>query len=362
MIDSFSASFAEARGKFCQASHEAGARLYSYPCEELTGKDGEALTTDLAILGDTSAQKAAIVITGTHGSEGYCGSAILHRWLVDHTVAPIVAGLKLVLVHAINPWAFSHKTRANENNVDLNRNFLSGDSGYCRKNPSYDRLAPFLHASAATAEDHLAAFDGYHACIGLYGAHLDAECIEGQSDWPEGIYYTGRGPEWSNRTFRRIVADHLGLSKTIGFIDFHTGMGRYGETVHLIFDDPDSEAFAVAEGWWHLQRAGNGIRAAGALPRYDGLLCKAIRQDLSRPKIAGAVIEFGTGDDYSVFRADRLDRWLRHEGRNDPDHERLREDYQNACCPPDVAWQRSVLTKGPRLIDDMVSGLSTWTV
>jgi hypothetical protein len=34
-----------------------------------------------------------------------------------------------------------------------------------------------------------------------------------------------------------------------------------------------------------------------ALPKYDGLLCKAIRQELAKPSIAGAVIEFGTGDD-----------------------------------------------------------------
>jgi hypothetical protein len=79
---------------------------------------------------------------------------------------------------------------------------------------------------------------------------------------------------------------------------------------------------------------------------------------LSKPP--GAVIEFGTADDYAIFRADRLDRWLRFEGRTDPDHDQLREDYLNLCCPNDVAWRRLVLSKGPELIDQMVNGVLAW--
>lgn len=360
MIDSFSASFSEARHKFLEASAAAGARAVSYGRDDLTGKDGEYLACDVAVLGDDGAPSAALVITGTHGSEGYCGSAIVHRWLIDQGAAAICDGIKVVLVHAINPWAFSHKTRATENNVDLNRNFLLGDDAFTRANPSYDRLAPYLHGCAGTASDHLEAYIGYHAYLEENGWHIENESWEGQGSRSDGIYYTGTAPEWSNVTFRRIVAEHLASVSQIGFIDWHTCIGRYGEFVSIVFDEPGSEEFAAATSWWQLTHGGDGAFRTGAAPKYEGLLCRSIRQELQAPKIAGAVIEFGTADEYAVFRADRLDRWLRFEGRDDPDHDRMRDDYLKICCPDDVAWRRFVLAKGPELIDQMVSGVLAW--
>jgi hypothetical protein len=263
-----------------------------------------------------------------------------------------------VLLHAINPWAFSHKTRATENNVDLNRNFLSG--GYGRANPSYDKLAPFLHGSARDASDQLCAYQGYLAVLEQHGPQIEGQSWEGQSAWPEGIFYTGDGAEWSNLTFRRILQEHLASAGKIGFIDWHTGLGRYGEFVALVFAERGSEEFALATGWWQLGLGDEGTFRAGCVPAYDGLLCKAIGQELPAARVSGAVMEVGTVDDYSLFRADRLDRWLRFEGRFDPDHDRLREDYLNACCPNDIAWRRFVLEKGPALMNDLVTGVAAW--
>lgn len=359
MLSSFSSSDSESRRKFIDAATKAAARLLSYHRDDLRGKDGEALACDVAVLGDPDAAAGALVVSGTHGAEGYCGAAILHRWLTDHGAETMPDGVKVVLVHAINPWAFSHKTRATENNVDLNRNFLP-DSGFSRVNHSYDKLAPYLHGSAGEASDHLAAFKAYNAFLGLNGLHIENESMEGQSRWPEGIFYTGAGPEWSNTTFRWIVKDHLGQASKIGFIDWHTCLGRFGEIVHLVFDAPGSEAYETASDWWRLNDGGGGAFKVGSVPRYDGLLSKAIGQELSAAKVAGAVIEYGTVDDYSVFRADRLDRWLRFEGRDDPEHDRLREDYLNVCCPTDVAWRRFVLASGPKMIDQLVAGVGIW--
>jgi len=359
-IDSFSASFSEARSKFLEASEAAGARLFSYGRNDLAGKEGEYLACDVAVLGNDDASSAALVVAGTHGSEGYCGSAILHRWLGNRSRSGTPAGIKVVLVHAINPWAFSHKTRTTENNVDLNRNFHLADGRFGRVNPSYDRLAPFYHGSAGSASEHLDAYSAYRGYLDKNGWHIENEMWEGQGNWPDGICYTGTKPEWSNVTFRRIVNDHLASVSQIGFIDWHTMIGQYGEFVSIIFDDPGSEEFNAAIGWWQLSHGGEGAFRIGAAPKYQGLLCRSIRQELPSPKIAGAVIEFGTADEYTAFRADRLDRWLRFEGRNDPDHDRMRADYLNVCCPNDIAWRRFVLAKGPDLIDQMVSGVLAW--
>src|SRR5262245_34386883 len=175
MLESFSDNYAEARGKFLAAAVSAGGRIHSYGRDDLKGRDGEYLACDVAILGPDTAEKAALVVTGTHGAESYCGSAILHRWLSNREPGAAPNGVKVVLVHAINPWSVSYKTRTTENNVDLNRNFFPAPSGYERDNPSYDALAPFLHADAVDARSDLAAYRAYQSYLDRNGAHIEGE-------------------------------------------------------------------------------------------------------------------------------------------------------------------------------------------
>lgn len=360
MTQSFSGSYAEARNRFIAAARDANARIYDYGLDDLKGKYGEHLASDVAVLGEDNADKAVIVVSGTHGAEGYCGSAILHHWLVSQSGRTPIKDIKIVLVHAVSPWAFSHNTRTTENNVDLNRNFLLDRASYARINPSYDKLVPFYHGETYDAASNLEIYGAYKTYLDQHGWHIENEMLQGQTHRPDGLFYAGKEPERANRIFRKIVNDHLGSANTVGFIDWQTGVGSYGEVVHLIFDDIGSPEHTAATGWWDDKGAGGGAFSSGIVPKYEGLLCKAIRQELAGPRIAGAVIEFGTSDGYGLFRADRLDRWLRFEGRNDEQHDQLRENYKEACCPSDVAWRRLVLREGPKKIDQLTQGVLAW--
>jgi hypothetical protein len=303
-VESFSESYAEARGKFLAAATATGARIYGYGRDDVTGLDGEALACDVAVLGPQGAERAAIVITGTHGVEGFAGSAVLHRWLSAR--GQTQDGVKIVLAHAINPWAFSHKTRTTENNVDLNRNFIRDKVGYARPNPGYDALAPFFACDPTDARRLLEAYRGYQTHLERNGWHLENEMLEGQCHRSEGLYYAGSQPEWSNLLFRRIVSEHLAAAKTIGFLDWHTGVGSFGEIVYLMFDEPGSAERAAASRWWNRAAEAKSAFNSGATPKYRGLLCQSIRQERPDARIAGAVVEFGTADDYAIFRGDAL--------------------------------------------------------
>ncbi|KAL7540301.1 hypothetical protein ACHAXR_010016 [Thalassiosira sp. AJA248-18] len=74
--------------------------------------------------------------SGTHGVEGYIGSAVQIRFLHElflaneeqlgsKTASSGDRVRRVLLIHAINPFGMRHHRRANENNVDLNRNVLS---------------------------------------------------------------------------------------------------------------------------------------------------------------------------------------------------------------------------------------------
>jgi Protein of unknown function (DUF2817) len=358
--DSFSDRYGEAREKFVAAARDAEARLHCYGRDDVKGAEGEPLACDVAVLGRDDAERVAIVITGTHGVECFAASAILHQWLRSPQSLAEIGDVAVVLVHALNCWGFSHKTRATENNVDLNRNCMAHDDEYARENPSYDKLVPFLHTGVFTADENLRAYRAYKSYLDEHGWHIENEMLEGQSHRPDGLFYTGTGPEWANRTFRRIVGEHLSAATTIGFIDWHTAVGSFGEIVYLIFDDEGSPEHEAAASWWRSSGADKAAFAAGAVPKYRGLVCRAIRQELPSPRIAGAVVEFGTVDAYTLFRADRLDRWLWFEGRQDPQYSQFREDYKDVNCPRDVAWRRLVLSKGPAIIDRLIKGVKEW--
>ena len=52
--------------------------------------------------------------------------------------------LRCVLLHALNPFGFAWRRRVNEDNVDLNRNFLLDDEGYVGCPDGYAHLDPLL--------------------------------------------------------------------------------------------------------------------------------------------------------------------------------------------------------------------------
>ena len=139
----FSSNYATARARFLLASAEAGARLDVLTHPEAVAPNGSSLTTDVAILGPTSGERALVVFSGTHGPEGFVGSAAQIALLRELASRADALSVRLVLVHAINPWGFAHISRTTENNVDLNRNFIDWTQAP-PANAHYAELHPIL--------------------------------------------------------------------------------------------------------------------------------------------------------------------------------------------------------------------------
>jgi hypothetical protein len=49
--------------------------------------------------------------------------------------------------------------------------------------------------------------------------------LGGQYDQPDGIFYGGTGPAWSNELIRRIIRENCGGAERVLFLDLHTGLG-----------------------------------------------------------------------------------------------------------------------------------------
>ncbi|MEP6558186.1 MAG: DUF2817 domain-containing protein, partial [Burkholderiales bacterium] len=113
----FSPTYVSARARFALAADRAGARLDIFTHDTAHTPDGGTLSTDVAVLGAPDADNALLIVSGTHGPEGFVGSAAQIGLLNRLALEGIPPNLRIVLVHAINPWGFANISRTTENNV-----------------------------------------------------------------------------------------------------------------------------------------------------------------------------------------------------------------------------------------------------
>ena len=244
----FPRAYAEARAKFCSAAATAGGALRSWLNPHVKGPNGELLFLDTARFGPADAPNMLVLISSTHGVEGHCGSGAQISWLATGGPTKLPKDTGALLVHAINPYGFAWTRRVNEDNVDLNRNFVDHDKAY-PKNEGYlaiaDAILPKDWSEASKAETQRV-FDAYAQKHGAYG--LQGAISSGQYTHPDGIFFGGAKQTWSNRTIRAIARQELSHARKVGIIDFHTGLGPFGHGELICAVPPTSKSFARAQG------------------------------------------------------------------------------------------------------------------
>ena len=125
----FSNSYHEARTKFLTAAKAAGGNLEHYRNPYL-GAETEELYIDVATFNLPGAKSILVLGSGTHGVEGFAGSGIQVGLLHEGISKNLPEGVGLLIYHALNPYGFSYLRRFNEDNVDLNRNFVNHAKSY----------------------------------------------------------------------------------------------------------------------------------------------------------------------------------------------------------------------------------------
>lgn len=164
----FSDTYVEARQTFRRLAKARGARLdaITIPGE---GREGEPLTVDWAVIGDRSASRALLSISGVHGAEGYAGSAAQCAFLDALDPRDLPSDYSIVLVHGLNPWGMSHRFRVDADNLDRSRNFVDFSTGL----PG-DRGYPDIHETVCPSQWHAALPQRVEALFASTTARLGA--------------------------------------------------------------------------------------------------------------------------------------------------------------------------------------------
>lgn len=357
----FAQTYAEARAGFLAAADAAGLDVHAHP-HPLLGRDGEALAMDVARAGPADADAVLIVSSACHGVEGFCGSGVQRALLADAGFLRDAqqAGVAVLYVHGLNPWGFSWWRRTTQENVDLNRNFHDfHHPDALPANPGYDELATALVPTewpSPAADARLAAFAAAHG-----ERALQAAVTGGQYTHPEGLFYGGRAPTWSQQTLRQVLQDHGRHCRRLAWIDLHTGLGPSGHGERIFAGANDAATVARARAWWgdDVTSVYDGSSSSAPL---TGLMWLAAAQECPQARYTGIALEYGTVPVADVIHALRADQWLEnHPEAGASRREAIKRQTRDAFYTDTAAWKARIVEQGLAAARQAVAGLAQTT-
>jgi hypothetical protein len=353
---SFAPDYRTARDRFRAAADRLGWVWHAYPVGT-AGPAGEELTIDVAASSAPTSGPLVVVSSGLHGVEGLLGSAVqvglLERWAGE---AVFPAGVRCLMLHALNPYGFAWSRRVDADNVDPNRNFLLPGEEYRGCAPAYARLDAFLNRRRAPSR-----LDPFYPRA-LWALARDGKpalkeaIVTGQYDYPLGLFFGGRAAS----TTRRIVEQHMrswvGTPGSVVHLDFHTGLGKWGACKLLTDEAPSSEqrdwlSRTFGAGVWEAADSqGTAYQARGSFGRW----CQA--QDFA-PGYLFAFAEFGTYGNLRVLAGLRTENQAQHWGRpDDPATPRAKAELRELFCPASGRWRARSLAQGIALVEKALAG------
>ena len=247
-MSAFSNSYAEARSRFVNAARDAQATLTTV-IHPRVGPDGGVLSSDIAWVGPEDAAKVLVVISGTHGVEGFFGSAVQAEWLRRPEFRELPRDIAVLFIHAINPYGFAWERRTNEDNVDVNRNWINFASTL-PATPGYDQLASDLCPTDWNLKTQERTGAALGARIAEHGVAVFQQAVSGgQWTHPKGLFYGGDKPSWSRIVLAETLKAKLPRAARVTILDFHTGLGPYGYVDPIVEFQPDSAQFLKTKEW-----------------------------------------------------------------------------------------------------------------
>ncbi|MCI0508217.1 MAG: M14 family metallopeptidase [Gammaproteobacteria bacterium] len=292
-LSCFPASYTSARQHLLQTLQQISGQLtrrhqtFSHP---LTGPNGQALHLDWLWLGQNEApENILVLISGTHGVEGFTGSAIQSHWL------PYLAEqlakhpeLGVIIIHALNPWGFAWLRRYDHEGIDLNRNFIDFNATL-PQNKNYDLIHKDLFCDTSRQVADTLAY--WKSKLGHEDFH--AVITRGQYQHPDGLFYGGASPSWSRQVLEQACrTTALQNARRIAAIDLHTGLGPYGHGEVINDHQPGSAGFNLACQWYGAN-AQSALLGESCSPPKSGLV-DYFWHDLIGGRGCFVTLEYGT--------------------------------------------------------------------
>lgn len=327
-------------------------RCLPYPCKGV-GPEGEELVTDTVWIGPEDAAKVLVLLGGTHGIEGFAGSAIQidQLGLLADGLAVIPADTAVLMIHALTPWGYAWQRRCDADGVDLNRNIVDF-SRPLPENKDYALLKDTLYlADAAQRKIALAGFEQQHGRVALEKA-----ISAGQYSDPSGPFYGGKAPAHGRRVCEDLMRQHTLQQRDLAVIDLHTGLGSYGYGEIICDHQPDSAGTRAAQNWYGDSVALPLLGTSSSVPK-TGLLDYAWHAIMNN-RSCYITLEFGTFSTDQLFEILLRDHQLWAQADNQQARLEHSKVMRRHFYPGDRAWQEMVLFRARQVIAQGLHGAS----
>ena len=355
----FPATYAQSRGRILALAQRLGAAVQTYEAPG-RGPSDEVLATDVLWIGPRDAEAVAVLVSATHGVEGFCGGAAQIDILERDPGASLPPGVALLVVHAINPYGFAWLRRVTMEGVDLNRNGV--DFSAVPANPGFDQyrddFAPKRPGSpeAVASAERLQAFQAAVGPITYQVARNAGQYVDSKN-----IFFGGTEPTWSRRTLEAIVADHdMRSRKQVAVVDYHTGLGPYGYGEPICGNRPSEPGSARGRRWFgdSMTEPMRGTSTSVVIP---GLSQYIWLRELGADALTFIALEYGTYPPAVTDEATAAEHWLGNETAldlNSDEARAIKARFRRAYYPDESSWKEMVIWRSRQVVRQTLQGLA----
>jgi predicted deacylase len=354
MVKYFSPDYFTAKRRFLEACDRLALEHHSLLIDA-PSPTADPLTIDVALGGLSQPKSALVVSSGVHGVEGFFGSAVQLAFLegLPRDWRP-PDDSAVIFIHAMNPFGFAWQRRFNEDNIDLNRNFLLAEQAYKGAPP----LAEVFRRTLKPAPWRLNFHNVRVAKLALrHGVRSFWETLPvGQYEHPDWLFFGGSAQSQSARLVDQLLPTLLDSARQVVHLDFHTGLGRWANYELLLSEDEPADGAR----WWREHFESTRVKESRRSDRtYEirGGFGSWLRERFPNCHYRFATAEFGTYSALRVMRAltDEL-HWHSQLGHDEP-HHWARRALTEAFAPQNIGWRTKSLAAGLTLIHNAVDAL-----
>jgi len=306
---------------------------------------GEDLFTDVVYLGAEQPERLLLLTSGLHGVEGFFGSDVQTVFLKQFGNSWSDRPWGVTLVHGLNPYGFANLRRWNENNVDLNRNFLE-DGTFGGAPAGFAELNSFLNPKVGQM-----GLPFEMQAVWLIARHglrqLQHSISSGQYEFSDSLFFGGQQRESTTNMIAGRADEWLRGAQEIVHLDFHTGLGRFAEAM-MITCSPISERLRsiVPESFCSLIRTPDADVSQGSFERW--------MSTHFGDRVISVCAEYGTYNPVKVLKSLRAENMAHHQlPANSPGWKRAKRQLLEAFYPSSANWRDRVTSHAIQLIRDI---------
>ena len=352
-LEFFPQDFQVSRKRFLESAHLLGAKVTTHQLETATPALQGKVAIDIAYLGEVSAPNVVLHVAGTHGIEGFVGSAV--QQAIMRELQPPPPGVAFAFVHCLNPWGMSMLRRTNEGNVDLNRNSIMNDAERHGTPEGYEYIRPLLMPSGSTPFP-------LFACKALlkvlrHGFPAVKQSVtQGQFEFPTGLFFAGKALQPELVFFRAWLKENLSQAKRVIAIDVHSGLGDFARDYLILDNVVGSDEYKRVVKIFGAQKVeGSDPKTSVAYVSIGSLKC-LVEDALPNSELSGIVQEFGTYHSFKVIHALIEENQRYHAGKGG-DPEARDNSLMQAFCPPVSEWRAQVVRSGIEIFNLAQAGI-----